>query len=140
MAIHHGHTRRTVLTTGAAAALGVTALTACGPEEPAAPAAAAPGSPLAALADIPVGEAKLVAGPDEEEIVLARPTETTAAAFSASCTHQGCKVKAEGKDLTCPCHGSVFDALTGAVRTGPATEPLPPIAVSVREGQIVSGA
>ncbi|RZQ65609.1 Rieske (2Fe-2S) protein [Amycolatopsis suaedae] len=131
------HTRRTALTAGAAVAAGaagMVTLAACGSDEP----ATGPNAPLAALNDIPVGQAKIVAGPGDEEVVVARPTESTAAAFSATCTHQGCKVKAEGASLTCPCHGSVFDALTGAVRTGPADKPLPAVPVKVENGQILS--
>jgi len=36
----------------------------------------------------------------------------------------GCTVGAAGKQLDCPCHGSVFDAQTGAVVNGPAQSPL----------------
>lgn len=139
------HTRRIVLTTGTAA-LGATALTACGGSESAsdggAPAQSAPpaaGTPLTALADIEVGSAAKVTGPDDEEIIVTRTAEATAVAFSAVCTHQGCKVMPEGAELRCPCHGSVFDAVTGQARTGPASEPLPPVEVSVRDGQVVTG-
>ena len=45
-------------------------------------------------------------------------------AHSTVCTHMGCSVGAAGKQLDCPCHGSVFDAQTGAVVNGPAQTPL----------------
>ena len=45
-------------------------------------------------------------------------------AHSTVCTHMGCTVGAAGKQLDCPCHGSVFDAQTGAVVNGPAQSPL----------------
>ena len=45
-------------------------------------------------------------------------------AHSTICTHQGCTVGEAGKQLDCPCHGSVYDAQTGAVINGPAQLPL----------------
>ena len=38
--------------------------------------------------------------------------------------------------ITCPCHGSVFDAVTGAATGGPAKRPLRPEKVVVRDGGI----
>jgi Rieske Fe-S protein len=139
------HTRRNVLTTGAAiagAAVGTVALAACGSSSsdagtPAKPAAA--GQTLAALADIPVGQSKSAKTADGQDVLISRPTETTAAAFSAICTHQGCTVAPAGAELKCPCHGSVFDALTGAVKHGPAASPLPAVPVKVTNGQVVTG-
>jgi Rieske Fe-S protein len=139
------HTRRNILTTGAAVAgvaVGTVALAACGSDSgsgaaPAGPVAA--GATLATLADIPVGESMTTKTADGQEIVVSRPTETTAAAFSAICTHQGCTVKAAGAVLNCPCHGSEFDALTGAVKKGPATSPLPAVNVKVADGKVVTG-
>ncbi|WP_216216378.1 Rieske (2Fe-2S) protein [Amycolatopsis aidingensis] len=151
------HTRRTALTVGAATAgavAGTVALTACGstgsgadqPQEQVGTGAETgtePGStpgggsqPLAALEDIGVGEAKAVTM-NGEDVIVSRPTGTTAAAFSAVCTHQGCQVQPDGAELRCPCHGSVFDARTGEVRNGPASEPLPKVNVRVQNGQIL---
>ena len=58
-------------------------------------------------------------------------------AFSAVCTHQQCTVSKASKDnvILCRCHLSEFDAATGAVRKGPATQPLPPKTVSVGVGR-----
>ena len=42
-----------------------------------------------------------------------------------------------GKQLQCPCHGSVYDATTGAVLSGPAPRALDKIAVSVEGGEVV---
>jgi Rieske Fe-S protein len=42
---------------------------------------------------------------------------------------------ADGR-IDCPCHGSSFDAATGAVRHGPAARPLPSVAVTVRAGKV----
>lgn len=47
-------------------------------------------------------------------------------ALSAVCTHLGCTVKwvPENDRLECPCHGSLFDPMTGRVLGGPAPRPL----------------
>lgn len=50
----------------------------------------------------------------------------------------GCTVKSAGKQLHCPCHGSVYDALTGQVLQGPAPQPLAKIAVTVANGKVVT--
>jgi Rieske Fe-S protein len=141
------HSRRTVLTTGATvagAAVGAVALTACGssgsaPKSGTAQAPIAAGTPLVALADVPVGQAKAAKAPDGSDVIVARPSESAAAAFSAICTHQGCTVAPKGADLVCPCHGSVFNALTGEVKHGPANKPLPPVPVKVENGKVVTG-
>ena len=93
------------------------------------------GTKVATLADIAVGSA-VSAELDGKPIIVARPTSATAACFSAICTHQGCTVKPAGTKLDCPCHGSVFDAKTGAVEGGPAPSPLPKIAVTVSDGAV----
>ncbi|TVT26176.1 Rieske (2Fe-2S) protein [Amycolatopsis rhizosphaerae] len=135
-------TRRTVMTTGAAVA-GAAALAACGsgtsntPVTSGGSAPAPAGTAVASLSDIPVGQAKSVTI-DGQAAVVARPTDTTAVCFSAICTHQGCTVKPSGDKLDCPCHGSVFNAMTGAVEHGPARRPLPAIPVKVDGGKVVT--
>ncbi|MEQ0557707.1 Rieske (2Fe-2S) protein [Amycolatopsis sp. NEAU-NG30] len=140
------HSRRTVLTTGAAvagAAVGAVALSACSsgdsPKPGTAQAPIAAGTPLVALADVPVGQAKAAKAPDGTDVIVSRPSESAAAAFSAICTHQGCTVAPKGADLVCPCHGSVFNALTGEVKQGPASKPLPSVPVKVENGKVVTG-
>lgn len=107
--------------------------------------AAAPGSSsaaaeqaLAKLSDIKVGEAISAKGPDGADIIITRPTETTVAAYSAICTHQGCTVEPAGKELDCPCHGSVYD-LKGAVLRGPARGPLGTVKVALSGDNVVAG-
>lgn len=75
----------------------------------------------------------------DEEIVLTRTSTDEVHGFSAVCTHQGCLVDtvADGT-IDCPCHGSRFDAATGAVRAGPATRALPEVPVVVRAGNVYS--
>ena len=138
-------TRRTVLTTGVAvagAAAGTVVLAACGSSgsgsstgSNAQPAPA--GTTVGTLSDVTVGKCKSVKV-NGQDAILARPSETTAACFSAICTHQGCTVQPDGAQLKCPCHGSVFNALTGAVEQGPAPSPLPSIPVKVEGTNVVT--
>lgn len=136
-----GLSRRTVVLTGLAAAVSVPLIAACssvGYGDPPEPRPSSPGGALPKLGDITVGHA-VPATLDGAPIVIARPTDTTVVGFSAVCTHRGCTVNVNGAQLDCPCHGSRFDALTGAVKLGPATESLSPVALSVKGGQVVAG-
>ena len=90
------------------------------------------GRPLTGLDQIPAGGGLVVA---EDAVVLTRGEDDTVHGFSAICTHQGCPVSSVTQgQIICPCHGSRFDAQTGAVLAGPADRPLPPVSVVVRDG------
>lgn len=93
-----------------------------------------PGAALVPLARVPAGGGVVLAGAG---VVVTRSADGTVQAFSAICTHQGCTVGAvtDGA-IICPCHGSHFNADTGAVLAGPATRPLPPVPVAVRGGNV----
>ncbi|MGZ4545624.1 MAG: QcrA and Rieske domain-containing protein [Blastococcus sp.] len=72
-------------------------------------------------------------------LVLTRSADGAVHAFSAVCTHQGCTVATVAAGtIDCPCHGSRFDAITGAVRLGPAARPLAGVPVTVRAGNVYS--
>ncbi len=92
------------------------------------------------VSEVAVGTA-VVVDVNGERVVVAQPSEGDFVAFSAACTHQGTPVEAgDGLVLTCPNHGSVFDAAAGgAVLKGPATRPLLPITVSQQGDQLVVG-
>lgn len=66
-------------------------------------------------------------------------------AYSRVCTHAGCAIalyRASAKQLMCPCHQSIFDAVgDGAVVSGPADRPLPrlPIAFDAHGYAIATG-
>ena len=49
-------------------------------------------------------------------------------AHNARCPHMGCVVRwsSEEKSWDCPCHGSRFEARTGAILNGPTSQPLAP--------------
>ncbi|MEU8677989.1 Rieske (2Fe-2S) protein [Streptomyces sp. NPDC048560] len=129
--------RRTVITAvGAAGA--AAALTACGGEQAGADgqgeAAGTGGEILGKAADIPEGGGVVFA---DQGVVVTQPKAGEFKAFSSKCTHQGCSVKGvSGGVINCPCHGSTFDAETGAVTGGPATQPLPAKAITVKGGSI----
>ena len=73
-------------------------------------------------------------------VVVTKDTSGAIHAFSATCTHQGCTVSSvSGGTINCPCHGSRFNADTGAVVQGPATRPLPAVPVTVQGDRIVRG-
>ncbi len=92
------------------------------------------GSALAAVDDIPSGGGLVL---EDAKVVLTKADDGTVHAFSSICTHQGCPVSevAEGR-IICPCHGSQFEADTGEVADGPASRPLPPVAVAIRDGEV----
>lgn len=96
------------------------------------------GGALAKVADIPVGGALSATGPDGKPILLTQPTAGTVVALTAICTHQGCTVAPDGKQLKCPCHGSVY-ALSGENVSGPAPSPLATIDVHVVNGDVLAG-
>jgi Rieske Fe-S protein len=98
---------------------------------------AAGGQTIVQLADVPVGGAISAKAPGGAAIIVVQPTAGQAVAFSARCTHMGCTVAPAGKELDCPCHGSVYD-LTGKNIAGPAPRPLSPFAVTVKDGAVVA--
>jgi Rieske Fe-S protein len=92
------------------------------------------GSALAAVDDIPSGGGLVL---DDAKVVLTKADDGTVHAFSSICTHQGCPVsEVAGGRIICPCHGSEFEADTGEVADGPASRPLPSVAVAVRDGEV----
>lgn len=84
--------------------------------------------------DVPVGGGRVLA---DDELVVTQPVAGEFKAFSSICTHQGCAVRdvVDGT-ISCPCHGSRFSIADGSVVTGPATQPLPEVAVEVVRGQV----
>lgn len=58
-------------------------------------------------------------------------------ALSLACPHLGCTVEQVPTGFACPCHGSTF-AADGAVLTGPANAPLPPLRIEQdAEGHLI---
>ena len=151
--------RRTVVAAGAAALVGGRTLAACGSSDPAATTstttsttgtAGSSGSAtggsggtgasgaIVKLADVPVGGAVLAQAPSGA-VIVAQPTAGDVVAFSAICTHQGCKVAPAGATLNCACHGSRFETATGKVLNGPAKADLEKVQVKVSGQDVVAG-
>ncbi len=86
-----------------------------------------------ATADVPVGSGVIL-----DELVVTQPVKGEFKAFSATCTHQGCKVSDIDTSIHCACHGSQFSITDGSVENGPATSPLPEETVTVAGGQITA--
>jgi thiosulfate dehydrogenase (quinone) large subunit len=86
---------------------------------------------------LPPGQAAYYHDPaNGDPDILVRQPGGALSAHSAICTHAGCTVQYAGGQLLCPCHGSIFDARTGAVLQGPAVAPLPARRVIEQGGQI----
>lgn len=92
-------------------------------------------------ADLKEGEAKkftyeIAAGWEKrKEVGFLLKQGEKIVAFSARCTHLGCKVRFEGSEFRCPCHKGVFD-LEGKPRSGPVSEPLRRYEVRLEKGQV----
>jgi Rieske Fe-S protein len=94
------------------------------------------GTVLATVSQLPTGGGIILGS---KKIVLTRGPDGVVHGFSAICTHQGCTVnQVSGGTIDCPCHGSRFNAFTGAVVNGPATRPLPQAPIVVRGNDVVS--
>lgn len=93
---------------------------------------------IAALADVPDGGGLIAGNPaNSKPLVLVR-TGDTVKAYDATCPHQGTAVSPpENGVITCPNHGSTFNAADGAVTKGPATTGLTEVPVKVEAGQVV---
>jgi Rieske Fe-S protein len=57
-------------------------------------------------------------------------------ALSAICTHLGCTITRNNRELVCPCHGSRF-AANGTNQVSPASRPLPYLALTLNEDGLV---
>lgn len=143
--------RRTVLRTTAlgvaVAGVGVTAA-ACsssnsvaqGQSSGAQPAQAAGGGASAAPVSVKTSQVPVKSGfiDSGAAVVVTQPSAGEFKAFTAVCTHMQCIVGSVSNNvIQCPCHGSQYDASTGQVITGPATQALAAKTVKVSGDEIV---
>ena len=90
---------------------------------------------LGQASDIPVGGGAIYTA---AKVVVTQPASGQYKAFSAVCTHVGCIVnKVTNGTIGCPCHGSEFKIINGAVVTGPAPSPLPAKQIKIVDGQVI---
>ena len=76
---------------------------------------------------------------NDKRIVLAR-TEDRYIAFDDRCTHRGGSLAGGStmcNTVQCPWHGSQFDLLTGAVKSGPAKEGIKTYVIKEAQGNII---
>jgi thiosulfate dehydrogenase [quinone] large subunit len=91
------------------------------------------GTSVGAAAQVPVGGSASFTDPSTGDPALViQQSAGEFVAFDAVCPHAGCTVayQTSARIIACPCHGSEFDARTGSVLRGPATNGLTPIKVS----------
>lgn len=135
-----GPTRRQVL---CGLVIGLTApvvLSACAPVREGGAGNAKQGAVLAKVADVPVGGGALVDAGTNGLILLTQPVAGQVHAFNPTCPHAGAKVSPpHGDVITCPAHGSQFNATTGALLRGPAPHGLAAVAVTVEAGKVLLG-
>jgi len=131
--------RRTVLRGVALAGGGLgsaSLLTGCGGDEDSGSTDAAATPVTVSAADVAVGGGVIV----EETFVVTQPAKGDFKAFTAVCTHSGCVVASvQDNTITCDCHGSQYDAVTGEVVQGPATQALAEEPIDVQGDQITVG-
>jgi thiosulfate dehydrogenase (quinone) large subunit len=97
------------------------------------PGQAPPGIAVGPARDVPVGQAASFTDPATgDPSIVIRPSSGTFVAFDAVCPHAGCTVGYDPaqKLIICPCHGSQFNASTGAVEVGPAATGLRQLAIA----------
>ena len=71
--------------------------------------------------------------------LLIRHADGMWTALSAVCTHLGCTVQfsPEKEQISCACHGGIYNASTGANISGPPPKPLTQFHVVVNQGKAV---
>jgi thiosulfate dehydrogenase [quinone] large subunit len=97
------------------------------------PGQAPPGTAIGPAKDVPVGQAASFQDPATgDPSIVIQPRAGAFLAFDAVCPHAGCQVGYDpaAKVIICPCHGSQFNASTGAVEVGPAATGLKKIPIA----------
>jgi cytochrome b6-f complex iron-sulfur subunit len=96
------------------------------------------GAVLAAASDIAVGGGALVNSGTNGQLLLCQPSKGVFTAYDPTCPHLGNTVDPPRNDvITCPAHGSQFNAADGAVERGPAQLPLTSVKVTLAGGNVV---
>ncbi len=87
--------------------------------------------------DFPAGQGKVLPVNDKPVIVV-NTAQGGLKAFSAICTHLGCIVEWDQNRqfILCPCHDGRFNALNGAIISGPQPAPLPELPLTVEDDAV----
>jgi thiosulfate dehydrogenase [quinone] large subunit len=91
------------------------------------------GTAIGPAKDVPAGGAASFTDPRTgDPSIVIQATAGKFVAFDAVCPHAGCAVAYDQSAalIICPCHGSQFNAATGAVEVGPAATGLNPITIA----------
>lgn len=113
-------------------------LSACDAVRVGGPGSTKPGAVLAKVTDVPVGGGALVDAGTNGLILLTQPEAGQIHAFNPTCPHAGAKVSPpQGNVITCPAHGSQFNATTGALLRGPAPHGLSTVPITIRTGKVI---
>ena len=96
---------------------------------------------LCAASDVPAGEARRFAL-DGRFVAVANLGEGSFFAVDAICSHEHSwldegEVDADDRTIECPKHGSVFDLVTGAPKSLPATMPVATYPVTIHDDDIL---
>jgi nitrite reductase/ring-hydroxylating ferredoxin subunit len=93
---------------------------------------------VALVKDLEPGRMIGVKGSDKEIVVV--NLEGKFYAIGNRCTHMSCMLSdgtLKGGNVTCPCHGSIFDVTTGSVMKGPAKKSEPAYQTRIEGEQIL---
>jgi cytochrome b6-f complex iron-sulfur subunit len=87
--------------------------------------------------DFPIGQGKVVPVNDRP-VIIVNLEQGGLRAYSAICTHLGCIVEWDGSRefILCPCHDGRFNALNGAIISGPQPAPLPELELAVENDTV----
>ena len=87
--------------------------------------------------DFPVGQGKVVPVNDRP-VIIVNLEQGGLRAYSAICTHLGCIVEWDNSRqfILCPCHDGRFNALNGAIISGPQPAPLPELELTVENDTV----
>jgi Rieske Fe-S protein len=88
---------------------------------------------FASTSDVPEGSGAIFA---DQGCVVTQPTAGEFKSFTNICTHRGCPVAAVTETIDCNCHGSRYSIEDGSVVTGPATNPLEEVPITVKGDSI----
>ncbi len=87
--------------------------------------------------DFPVGQGQVISV-NNKPVIVVNTAQGGLKAFSAICSHLGCIVEWDQARqlILCPCHDGRFNALNGAVISGPVPAPLPELTLTLKDDAI----